>query len=97
MNQQVTPADAVVAAFGGLRAAARALDEQVRLADYPGLAPPVHPSMLSRWRSMQRTRGGAGNIPQWWHQPILDAAERLGVDLTIEALIYRPAGTEESS
>lgn len=66
------PAQHVIAAFGGVKATARALqsirDER------------VWPSTVSRWK---RT----GYIPPAWHRPILAAAQRECVDVTPAHLV----------
>lgn len=68
-----TPADAVIAAFGGVCATARAL----------GLSP----SSVSRWR-MPAARGGIdGRVPSRHQSAILALSRRLRLGLTARDLI----------
>lgn len=85
MRQALTPAEAVIAAFGGVHKTARVLDEQLELGDYEGCRRPVHASTVSRWQPSDRR--GSGAIPPRWHEPILDASERLGTHITTDVLV----------
>jgi len=81
MAQVLTPADAVVAAFGGVSKTARVLEQQLALGEYPGCEGPVYPSRVSRWKSRD------GWIPPKWQPVVLDASHRAGAHLTAEILI----------
>lgn len=69
-----TPADRVIAAFGGVRALARALD--------------LNSSSVSRWRMPAEKRGLAGRVPSVHQATILRLAQDRGMSLTAADLIH---------
>lgn len=70
----MTPADRVIAAFGGVRALARALD--------------INSSSVSRWRMPADKRGLAGRVPSIQQGKILRLAREKGLKLSAADLIY---------
>lgn len=77
----MTPAAVVVDVFKGINQVAIALG--------------VHYNYVWRWTQEHRVKGDgktSGKIPADYHLPLLEAAEKLGLHLTPEHLIYgKPA------
>lgn len=72
------PAEAVIAAFGGVRKTARMMnDVLIEAGRFP-----MHWTTVSHWRH----RGG--NIHPRWHRWILEAARRNEIPLTAEDLAW---------
>ncbi len=69
----MSPADKVIAAFGGVRATARALD--------------INSSSVSRWRMPADKRGLGGRVPSVQQGKILRLARERGLGLRAEDLI----------
>ena len=72
-----TPADKCIAAFGGVRALARALER--------------NPSSVVRWRKPKDEGGSNGAVPSALQGRILAIAQARGLSLTAEDLILRSA------
>ena len=72
-----TPADKCIAAFGGIRSLARALDR--------------NPSSIVRWRRSKDEGGSAGAVPSGLQGRILALAQERGLGITAEDLILRTA------
>ncbi len=72
-----TPADKCIAAFGGVRALARALER--------------NPSSVVRWRKPKDEGGSNGAVPSALQGRILAIAQARGLSLTAEDLILRTA------
>ena len=70
-----TPAATCIAAFGGVRALARALDR--------------NPSSVGRWRKPKDEGGSAGAVPSSLQGLILQIAHERGLPLTAEDLILK--------
>ena len=70
----MTPAEVVIDVFGGVRAAARAVN--------------VEPSTVLRWCKRADGTLKIGWIPHEYIRPILDAAAQQGKRLTIEEVIW---------
>lgn len=70
-----TPADTVIAAFGGVRSLARDLGR--------------NPSSVSRWRKPRAEGGTGGAVPTTVQGVILRLAEQRGLPLTADDLIQR--------
>ena len=70
----MTPAEVVIDVFGGVRAAARAVN--------------VEPSTVLRWCKRADGTLKTGWIPHEYIRPILDAAAQHGKRLTIEEIIW---------
>lgn len=70
----MTPADKVIAAFGGVRATARALG--------------INSSSVSRWRMPASRRGLDGRVPSIHQAAILRLAKQSGLHITAEDLIH---------
>lgn len=70
-----TPADKCIAAFGGVRALARALER--------------NPSSVVRWRKPKDEGGSNGAVPSALQGRILAIAQARGLSLTAEDLILR--------
>lgn len=70
----MTPADKVIAAFGGVRATARALA--------------LNSSSVSRWRMPADKRGLDGRVPSVHQGTILRIARAEGLALTAADLIH---------
>lgn len=76
--EKVTPANYVIALFGGTRKLTRLLNEQL-----PEKENGLYPSTVQRW-----TEGSnAGLVPSKYHSHLLDMADKLGLHLTAEILI----------
>lgn len=72
-----TPADKVIAAFGGVRKTACILKRNA--------------SSVSRWRKPVEEGGTGGRVPSNVQTAALEAAQELGVDLSPGDLILLPA------
>lgn len=70
-----TPADKCIAAFGGVRALARALER--------------NPSSVVRWRKPKDEGGSNGAVPSALQGRILAIAQARGLSLTADDLILR--------
>ncbi|MDF3019337.1 MAG: hypothetical protein K0Q92_640 [Steroidobacteraceae bacterium] len=70
-----TPADKAIAAFGGVRATARAAKR--------------NGSSVSRWRKPIEEGGTGGRVPSSVQETLLLEARKRGIDLTAEDLIVR--------
>jgi transposase-like protein len=70
----MSPADKVIAAFGGVRATARALD--------------LNSSSVSRWRMAKEKRGLDGRVPSTKQSAILRISRERGLGLTADDLIH---------
>lgn len=79
-----TPAEKVVAAFGGVNATARALHRV-----QPPHQHPIHWTAVSKWVNRK------GQVPQRWHYLLLEAAVHEGVKLGVNDLLEKP-GREAS-
>jgi transposase-like protein len=73
----MNPAEKVIAAFGGVRATARALG--------------INSSSVSRWKMPAEKRGLDGRVPSVHQGPILRLAREAGLSLKAEDLIHDPA------
>jgi hypothetical protein len=69
----MTPAELVIARFGGVRPLARHLE--------------LDHSSVARWPK-KKPRGLGGLIPSRLHKELLDLAVRLSVPLSAEELVY---------
>jgi len=72
-SQYLTPAEYVIKKFGGVRKTAKAIGRDA--------------GAVSKWRQPKDRRGTGGAIPGGAQLAILDAAERLGLDITATDLI----------
>ncbi len=69
-----TPAELVINAFGGVSAAAIALDR--------------NPGSVSRWQKKRKDGAPDGSIPVAMHKKILRVAKRRNLGITTTDLIY---------
>lgn len=77
MNEtKLSPAQRVIAAFGGIRAVARAVDR--------------NPTTVLRWRMSKEEGGTGGRIPSTMQERVLAEAKARGLDLTPADLILPP-------
>ena len=76
-SSPATPADKCIAAFGGVRALARALER--------------NPSSVVRWRKPKDEGGSNGAVPSSLQGRVLAIAQERGLNLTAEDLILRTA------
>lgn len=74
MDYPMSPADKVIAAFGGVRATARALG--------------INSSSVSRWRMPADRRGLDGRVPSVHQATILRLAKAGDLDITAADLIH---------
>lgn len=74
-DQHLTPAEKCIAAFGGIRSLARALER--------------NPSSILRWRKPKKEGGSAGAVPSNLQGVILELARERGLALTADDLILR--------
>ena len=72
-----SPADKVISAFGGVRAAARILGRNA--------------SSISRWRKPVVEGGTGGRVPGGIQGAVLSAARMRGLNLSADDLILQPA------
>lgn len=71
----MTPIEVVIDVFGGIRTVARILD--------------LAPSTVMRWGHLANGRAREhGNIPQEYMRPLLDAAARQALRLTLEEVVW---------
>ncbi len=70
----MSPAEVVIAAFGGVRATARALGRS--------------PSAVSKWAKPKRERGTGGQIPTAAREIIIALAQKNGMNITDADLIH---------
>lgn len=70
----MTPAEWVIAQFGGVRATARAIA--------------LTPSAVSKWQTYVNKNGEVGGVPRSSHVKILKLAVKLNLDVTAEDLIH---------
>lgn len=76
----MTPAHCVIKAFGSSAKVAKILG--------------VHRSTVTRW-TWPRVRGGSdGNVPWWYHGPLIKAAQQKGVSLSEGDLVRRSENVE---
>lgn len=69
MSINLTPAEKVIFAFGGLRKAARQLN--------------LSPGTISHWKNRKGKKfSEKGSIPQWNHKHILKTAKKLKLKLS---------------
>lgn len=73
MTQIHTPAEIVIARFGGVRALARLVEKD--------------PSTVHRWRLPVERGGTAGRVPSYLQEKVLDLATKHSVALTADDLI----------
>jgi adenosylmethionine-8-amino-7-oxononanoate aminotransferase len=69
----LSPAELLVARFGGVRPLARVIDK--------------HPSIVMRWKTPVERGGGGGIVPVKLMPRILEIAQEKGVKLTADELI----------